>query len=165
MAVATARAKTARPPFNKQLVLVRHFADLLGGDFDALLARLAETAQGRDANGRSHFFRALASMNGVKVSRDDLARYDANILSHEAAIGARREDFRLTYFQYAACLFTELYLDRLTHDRTQPLRQIRQSFHHLRGQRLLVLGRTRKKVGPQIALLQNRSIRLILSLE
>ena len=117
MAVATTRAKTARPPFNKQLVLVRHFAELLGGDFDALLARLAETSQGRDANGRSHFFRALASMNGVKVSRDDLTRYDANILSHEAAIGARRDDFRLTYFQYAACLFTELYLDRLTHDR------------------------------------------------
>ena len=117
MPVATTRAKTARPPFNKQLVLVRHFADLLGGDFDALLARLAETSQGRDANGRSHFFRALTSMNGVKVSRDDLARYDANILSHEATIGAKREAFRLTYFQYAACLFTELYLDRLTHDR------------------------------------------------
>ena len=94
MAVAATRVKTARPPFNKQLVLVRHFADLLGGDYEVLLARLAETSQGKDANGRSHFFRALASMNGVKVSRDDLARYDANILSHETAIGTRREDFR-----------------------------------------------------------------------
>ncbi len=117
MAVAIPRARAARPPFNKQLVLVRYFADLLGGDYEALLTRLAETPQGRDANGHSHFFRALASMNGVKIARDDLTRYDANILGHEATIGARREDFRLTYFQYAACLFTELYLDRLTHDR------------------------------------------------
>lgn len=108
-------AKPQRPPFAKQLVLVHHFGGMLAGRYEKLIEALAGTATGRQADGHSRFYHVLASLQDRQVSTVELKRYDRNILAHETTIGARRgDDFRLTYFQYAACLLTECYLDALT---------------------------------------------------
>jgi hypothetical protein len=110
----------ARPPFLKQLVLTRHFARSLGLSYDVLLTRLSQTAPGIGADGATQFFHALAGVVGTSIDRDALRRYDTRLIAHEAHIGRRRASegrvFRLTYFQYLACLAVEWYLDRFSQD-------------------------------------------------
>ena len=79
----------------------------------ALLDRIKDTAEGYDADGRSHVSRALASHDQCLVPAGDLARYDDNVRRHLATINAqRREPITLRYFQQLAALYAELFLDR-----------------------------------------------------
>ena len=107
--------KPQRPPFARQLVLVHHFGRQLAGKYEDLIDCLGKAATGREADGHSRFFHALASLQDKQIPTANLARFDRNIMAHETTIGTQRgDDFRLTYFQYAACLLTECYLDAIS---------------------------------------------------
>ena len=79
----------------------------------ALLDKMKDTAEGYDADGRSHVARMLASHDQCRVPAGDLARYDDNVRRHLATINARRQEpITLRYFQQLAALYAELFLDR-----------------------------------------------------
>ncbi len=66
-----------------------------------------------DSDGRSYFLNTLMGIENIKIPKDDLRRYDANILSYVREINSRREPITLKYFQYLAVLFAEIVLDNL----------------------------------------------------
>lgn len=91
-----------------------------------LLADLEGAAEGFDGEGRSYVcLRLLSRGDKVQVPPEALARYDDNIRSHLRAMNAgRSEPLVLRYFQYAAALYTELFLDRYFHRRGELIRQL-----------------------------------------
>ena len=83
-----------------------------------LLSDLKEAPEGFDAAGRSHIYHRLTARGELQVPAADLARYDDNVRAHLDAVNARRsEPITLRYFQHAALLHTELFLDRYFHGR------------------------------------------------
>lgn len=102
----------------QRLVLNRWLHHVLGADgFEPLKQALGTAQEGARGGGQSHFFHVLAARRGLQVAEDDLRGYDARILEYEARLGHRRGGgMRLRYFQYLALLYTEVLLDRLTHD-------------------------------------------------
>jgi hypothetical protein len=125
-----ARARNNAPEFIKleqRLVLLAWLNRLLGFETNRdLLADMRESAEGFDADGRSHIYHRLYSRGDrVKVSIADLARYDDNIRMHLAEMNARRpEPITLRYFQYLAALYAEIFLDRLFNQRATLLRDL-----------------------------------------
>jgi len=108
----------------QRLVLLTWLNELLGYRSNRdLLADMKETAEGFDASGQSSIYHHLLSRGGkVKISVDDLARYDDNIRAHLAAINrGRPEPITLRYFQCLAALYTEIFLDRYFGRRQQML--------------------------------------------
>ena len=91
-----------------------------------LLRDLKEAAEGFDATGRSHvWYRLAARGDQVKVPPADLARYDENVREHLRAVNARRpEPITLRYFQHAALLHTEMFLDWYFHRRGEMIRSL-----------------------------------------
>ena len=121
-----AKKKPAPPDFRwgDQLVLFRYFLSLFGKDTLAGLAGVMNSREyeGFDENQNTFFCRELASLlsrqgEKAKISRDALLGYDENICRHIKQIGDGRGGIRLKYFQYIACLFTEMYLDRYFTDK------------------------------------------------
>ncbi len=98
-----------------RLALAHYVGTLLGDDPDGLAAALRDTDEGQGPDGHSHFYGVLAARNG-RLGDGELARYDAQILAHERALGAHRPGFRLRYFQYLAALHAEIVLERLAHE-------------------------------------------------
>ncbi len=96
-------------PFVKSLLLAQVFARALGGRQDEIMAVLADCQTGRDGAGLSYFAQALAA-RPRPLPAADLAAWDAAIGRHEAAIAACRPGFRLTHFQWLACLAVEWHL-------------------------------------------------------
>jgi len=130
--MSRARKATAnRPPLDESLVLFSFISDLLGDgsfkDFSDTADTLTRVGAGyRDAEGQSLYFSAIKARSYAfkpPLTLDDLRRYDAHILAHEEEIAHARAsngytDFEhLKYFQYLAALYTEIYLDRYTHDK------------------------------------------------
>ncbi|MEM4215447.1 MAG: hypothetical protein QW484_03775 [Candidatus Pacearchaeota archaeon] len=56
---------------------------------------------------------ALRGFENLKISEDELLRYDQNIKSYVRKISFKRKHINLKYFQYLAVLFTEIVLDNL----------------------------------------------------
>jgi len=119
------RPKTA-PAFqwNDQLILFRYFLSLFGkGSLAALAGKLNSAEyEGLDENQNTFFWGELDLQlrrlgAGAKISRDTLREYDERICRYVKQIGKERGGIRLKYFQYVACLFTELYLDRYFTDK------------------------------------------------
>ena len=74
---------------------------------------LGQVREGYDASGRSHVARMLASRDGCRVPRADLARYDDNVWRHLSRINrGGREPITLRYFQQLAAIYAELFLSR-----------------------------------------------------
>jgi hypothetical protein len=118
--------KTMPPPFpwGDRLVLFRYFLDLFGKSTLAGLAgRLNDSEyEGVDENQNTFFWRELDGIlqrmgAAAKISRDSLREYDENICRHFRHISENRGGIRLKYFQYIACLFTEIYLERYFADK------------------------------------------------
>ena len=64
-------------------------------------------------DGHSFYFHSLEGLDGVRVGRDKLAEYDLRIKGHLERLNRLRDTpLQLTYFQYLALLFTEIFLDR-----------------------------------------------------
>lgn len=99
----------------KYLILNKYLISLLGAsDFRDLQEKLKDTPSGIDSDNRSHFINILrSSFDNIKISEDDLLRYDTNIQSYLKNINYRRDYVSLKYFQYLAVLFSEIVLDNL----------------------------------------------------
>jgi len=107
-----------------RLALLAWLNDLLGYPRNRdLLADCKGAAEGFGPDGRSFLYHHLVARGSqVKISNDDLARYDENIRLHLEKINrGRTERITLRYFQYLAALYTEIYLDRLFNDKAQLL--------------------------------------------
>lgn len=102
--------KASDRPFVRSLLLAQVFADRLGGRQEDILAALSACAQGRSGGGASHFAEALAVRTTLALPRADLAAWDKAIGEHEARLAHGREGFRLTHFQWLACLAVEWHL-------------------------------------------------------
>ncbi|MCL6614336.1 MAG: DEAD/DEAH box helicase family protein, partial [Firmicutes bacterium] len=111
----------------RRLVLLAWLIDLFGyHDNRELLSDLKEAAEGYDPHGRSFIcHHLLARGDRLKLSEDDLLRYDENIRRHLGALNERRpEPITLRYFQYLALLFTEVFLDRYFNHRPALLAEL-----------------------------------------
>jgi len=121
-----AKKSNTAPTFawSDQLILFRYFLDLFGKNSLAGLAGKLNNAEyeGVDENQNTFFWGELDGVllrqgANAKISRDTLREYDENICRYVKQIGENRGRIRLKYFQYIACLFTEMYLDRYFADK------------------------------------------------
>jgi superfamily II DNA or RNA helicase len=111
----------------KYFVLFKYLLNLFGvEDFKDLQERLRNTQEGVDSDGRSYFMNVLKSLEGIKISEDDLKRYDENIQSYVRKINYKREPVSLKYFQYLAILFAEIVLDNLKNRKIEFLNELNQ---------------------------------------
>jgi len=112
----------------KYLVLNKYMLSLLGvDDFKDLQDVFKNAPLGVDLNsGKTHFRELLENaFQGIKLSHDDLDRYDDNIQSYLKRINVQRETkITLKYFQYLSILFTEIYLDMLKNNKAQFLNDL-----------------------------------------
>jgi len=67
----------------KYFVLFKYLLSLFGvSTFKDLQERLRDKREGVDSDGRSYFMNVLRSLDNIKISEDDLKRYDENIQSY-----------------------------------------------------------------------------------
>lgn len=106
--------------FENKLVLNQWALSVLEvSDFSEIQHWLDDDAlEGLNEENVTHFHEALLAHWGkrTRVNKDDLLRYDNNIVNHWQRITAKRNisegrTLHLKYFQYLALLFTEIYLD------------------------------------------------------
>ncbi|NPV82329.1 MAG: DEAD/DEAH box helicase family protein [Candidatus Aminicenantes bacterium] len=105
-----------------RLVLLAWINSLLGYETNReLLEDCKSAAEGFGADGNSFIYHHLiARGDKLKISKDNLARYDENIRVHLEKINrSRTEKITLRYFQYLAALYTEIMLDRLFRSKAQ----------------------------------------------
>lgn len=108
-----------------RLLLFEYISWLLGAKGADLRADLEQAESGRRGDGQSHYFSRLESRGAlVEVGTSKLKEYDLNILRIEEQLGKNRPEFRFTYFQYLAALYAEAYLDRLSQDPDQFLKDL-----------------------------------------
>jgi hypothetical protein len=142
-----ARRRLASMRFDRRLVLNSFLLQLFGVDSLEQLARdLKDPAyELLDEDNVSHFHHVLAARfsdlgahQPPGPSRDDLRRYDDNIVRHTLSISRRRgERIRWKYFQYVGLLFTEIYLDRYFANPDGLLAQLNAHIFHLNAGSLL----------------------------
>lgn len=100
------------------LVLFDYLTTLLGNTYEDWAVSLRNVDPGLSASGQSNYFSTfeqrrsqLAIIPGnPQQSFDRLREFDLNILDHQTALAENRPGFQLTYFQYLAALYTEVYL-------------------------------------------------------
>ena len=107
--------------FENKLILQQWILKLLEVDDFSILQNWLKDPdlEGFDDENISYFHHTLVThlANRKRIQKDDLLRYDANIVRHWQKITEKRNLFEgrtltLKYFQYLALLFTEIYLDR-----------------------------------------------------
>ncbi|MBX0312210.1 MAG: DEAD/DEAH box helicase family protein [Sulfurihydrogenibium sp.] len=104
----------------KYLVLNKYILDLFGVDeFEKLQKKFKDEKEGIDSNGRSYYLNTLLGSGNLKISEDDLNKYDENIQEYVRKINEKRGNIKLKYFQYLAVLFTEIFLDNITNRKTE----------------------------------------------
>ena len=97
------------------LVLARYLHHLLGAEaFEELQADLYPAAEGPRGDGQSYFLGRIGSRPGLRLTQDELARYDRRVMQYEEQLRRHGRPIRFRYFQYLSLLYTEIYLDRLT---------------------------------------------------
>lgn len=119
-----------------KLVLQQWLLKLLEvDDFSTLQDWLKDPdLEGFDTENISHFHHVLVTrlINRKSIQKDDLLRYDGNIVRHWQQITQKRNllegrTLTLKYFQYLALLFTEIYLDRYFRDQETLLVKIKEA--------------------------------------
>lgn len=116
-----------------RLLVFDYVTSLLGGiagdrpDIGKALRESAKKVEhGRRSDGQSNYFSMLDSWGArVQIDRSQMAEYDMNVLAIEDRLGKYRSDFRFTYFQYLAVLYSEVYLHLLAEDPSGLLRELR----------------------------------------
>ena len=110
--------------WGEQLILFRYFLSLFGRETLTELAGWLNDSEyeGLDENENTFFCGELSNALlrqgiGAKINGDMLRIYDERICRHVRQIGKNRGGIKLKYFQYIACLFTEMYLDRYFTDK------------------------------------------------
>ncbi|MEM3467777.1 MAG: DEAD/DEAH box helicase family protein [archaeon] len=113
----------------KYLILNKYFLSLFGvSKTKDLLSKLKDVKESFDSDGRSYFINTLRGFENLKISEDNLLRYDQNIQSYVRKISFGRKFGRkvvnLKYFQYLAVLFTEVFLDNLKNRKNEFLYEL-----------------------------------------
>lgn len=112
-------------PFEEKLILNRWILKIMEvSGFEKLQEWLKDPElEGFTEENISRYSQTLSSrlIEREKLSRDDLLRYDANIVRHWQQITEKRNHHEgrtlyPKYFQYLALLFTEIYLERYFED-------------------------------------------------
>ena len=83
--------------------------------------------EGMNAENLHHYYRELDIhlQEGSRITREDLLRYEHNIVSHTLAINEKRQrPIVWKYHQWLSLLFAEIYLDRYFADRERLLAQL-----------------------------------------
>lgn len=133
--MAKAKAKKAKPlPFGHKLVLNQWIVSLFGFDplkdhkdgkrtlrpMSPIASSVKDAPEGMNAENLHHFYRELDIhlQQGSQITREDLLRYEHNIVSHTLAINEKRQrPIIWKYYQWLSLLFAEIYLDRFFADR------------------------------------------------
>ena len=133
--MAKAKAKKAKPlPFGHKLVLNQWIVSLFGFDplkdhkddkrtlrpMSPIASTVKDAPEGMNAENLHHFYRELDIhlQQGSQITREDLLRYEHNIVSHTLAINEKRQrPIIWKYYQWLSLLFAEIYLDRFFADR------------------------------------------------
>lgn len=113
----------ATPPlkFYQKLVLNKFLLKQFGVcDFKELASALEKNSELEkvDEEGVTGFYKQLiiSFAHKMRISKDTLATYDYNIISHLRTINVKRNTpISLKYFQYLTVLFVEYYLDMFFH--------------------------------------------------
>jgi len=110
--------------WNNKLILYKYFLSIFGKKTLAELAgKMNDTEyEGFDENQNTFFWGELDALlrrqgDNSRLSRDKLRDYDERICRYVKHINVNRGGIKLKYFQYIACLFTEIYLDRYFSDK------------------------------------------------
>ncbi|MGF1620902.1 MAG: DEAD/DEAH box helicase [Rhodomicrobiaceae bacterium] len=127
-------AKQKLLPFGHKLVLNQWIVSLFGFDplkdhkdnkrtlrpVQPLAKTLKDAQEGMTPENLHHFYKTL-DINlqaTAEITRDDLLRYEHNIVSHTLAINEKRDrPIVWKYYQWLSLLFAEIYLDRFFTDR------------------------------------------------
>jgi hypothetical protein len=110
----------------KYFILNKYLLSLFGySSFSELRKVIKDREVGFENDGKSYFMSALMGIKDMKVSREELIRYDEIIKGYSERLGRnRRENINLKYCQYLAILFTEIYLDKYFNNRTELLSEL-----------------------------------------
>jgi hypothetical protein len=121
----------------KYLVLNKYLLSLFGvKDFKVLQEKLRDVREDIDSDGRSYFLNVLLGLKDLKISDDNLIRYDQNIQSYVKRISEKRGKFSLKYFQYLALLFTEIFLDNIKNRKAEFLYNLNEFLFHYEDRRV-----------------------------
>ena len=114
----------------EKLILHKYFLSLFGVESPKKLFDVMRDAkEGVDSDGYSYFVkRILSSSLNLKISEEDLYRYDKNVQEYVKSISERRGFLNLKYFQYLAVLFTEIFLDRYKNKKQEFLMELGEEF-------------------------------------
>lgn len=107
----------AETKFHKQLVLYKYFLSLFkSDDFSKLKDTLKDPElENLDEDNITKFHKKIVfeKLHSHELTKDQLLRYDQNIVKHTFRINRKREEkIKWKYYQYLGLLFTEIYLDR-----------------------------------------------------
>ncbi|MBM7581854.1 superfamily II DNA or RNA helicase [Caldicoprobacter guelmensis] len=116
----------------RYLVLNKYFLSLFEVmDFRELpLKKVEEYIDSQDE--LMPFMSALMTLKDLKISKDDLRRYDWNIQEYVNRINRYRGNVALKYFQYLPVLFTEIFLDQLKNKKDEFINQLNEFVRYYR---------------------------------
>ena len=139
--MAIKRKRRKQLPFGHKLVLNQWIVSLFG--FDPLIEHknkkrtlrpvlplaetIKDTLEGMDAENLHRYYRTLNInlQSSAIITREDLLRYEHNIVSHTLTINEKRDrPIVWKYYQWLSLLFTEIYLDRFFTDKNALLEQL-----------------------------------------
>lgn len=119
-----------KPKLESRLLLFDYLGSQLGArgsNYEGLSRALKDADPDRRVDGQSHYLSVLESRGAqVEIDQSDLRNFDSNILRYEDLIGRNRGQFRWTYFQYLAALYSEILFHRLATDSARLLADLRQ---------------------------------------
>ncbi len=115
--------------FYKKLVLNQFFLKLFGvNKFEELAEELKKVKnEGYTGENNTYYYEYLTLNFADKcsIARDELLKYDENIVRHTFRISERREQtIKWKYFQYLSLLFTEIYLEKYFRDKNRLLEEL-----------------------------------------
>lgn len=115
--------------FYKKLVLNQYFLKLFGVNvFEELAEELKKVKnEGLTSENNTHYCKYILLNHTDKclITKDDLLKYDENIVRHTIRISERREQtIKWKYFQYLSLLFTEIYLEKYFKDKNKLLAEL-----------------------------------------
>jgi len=103
----------------KYFILNKYLLYLFGYcSFSELRNVIKDREVGFENDGKSYFLSALMGIQDMKISSEELIKYDEAIKEYSERLSRnRRENINLKYFQYLAILFAEIYLDKYFNNR------------------------------------------------
>jgi len=110
----------------KYFILNKYLLSLFGySSFSELRNVIKDREVGFENDGKSYFLSALMGIQDMKISSEELIKYDETIKEYSERLSRnRRENINLKYFQYLAILFAEIYLDKYFNNRQELLTEL-----------------------------------------